>query len=198
MLSVSGLKRPGLKPITFTLNAGECFTISGPSGSGKSLLLRALADLDPNEGDLTLDGRPRETFSGPEWREQVIFFAAEPGWWADHIGEHFDDFHQAHPYLNRLGLPEECKDWSVARTSTGERQRLALIRGLIKKPKVLLLDEPTSALDAEMTTAVENLIDERRSEGAAIIWVTHDTHQADRMGSRRFTIISGNFSETVE
>lgn len=73
MLSVSGLKRPGLEPITFTLNAGECFTISGPSGSGKSLLLRALADLDPNEGDVTLDGRVRETFSGPEWREQVIF-----------------------------------------------------------------------------------------------------------------------------
>ena len=198
MLSVSGLKRPGLEPITFTVNAGECLTISGLSGSGKSLLLRSLADLDPNEGDIKLDGRARETFLGPEWREQVMFFAAEPGWWADHVGEHFADFSQALPYLNRLGLPEECRDWSISRTSTGERQRLALVRGLIKKPKVLLLDEPTSALDAELTAKVETLVDEQRNEGATVIWVTHDTRQADKMGSRRFTVVSGVFSEVTE
>ena len=55
----------------------------GPSGSGKSLFLRALADLDPNEGDLRLDGESREAMSGPQWRRRVTYVAGESGWWDD-------------------------------------------------------------------------------------------------------------------
>ena len=56
MLSVSALARPALGPVSFELADGECIAVGGASGSGKSLLLRAIADLDPNEGAVTLDG----------------------------------------------------------------------------------------------------------------------------------------------
>jgi len=59
MLAVRNLTRPGLEPTSFELAAGECVALRGPSGAGKTLLLRALADLDPNEGEVALDGTPR-------------------------------------------------------------------------------------------------------------------------------------------
>jgi len=66
-----------------------------PSGAGKSLLLRAIADLDPNEGTVKLDGMLREAVPAPHWRSQVTYVAAEPGWWGDTVQEHFTAWHQA-------------------------------------------------------------------------------------------------------
>ena len=127
----------------------------GPSGAGKTLLLRAVADLDPNEGRVTLDGRDRSTMSGPEWRRLVGYVPAEPGWWADTVGEHFGEWTAALAFLRDLGFREEAKAWPITRLSTGERQRLALVRALIMRPRVLLLDEPTAALDVASVAAVE-------------------------------------------
>jgi putative ABC transport system ATP-binding protein len=56
---------------------------------GKTLLLRTVADLDPNDGVVTLDGRDRSTIAGPEWRRLIVYVPAEPRWWADTVGEHF-------------------------------------------------------------------------------------------------------------
>jgi putative ABC transport system ATP-binding protein len=103
--------------------------VRGPSGAGKTLLLRAVADLDPNEGVVTLDGRDRSTIAGPEWRRLVGYVPAEPGWWADTVGEHFGEWTAALAFVRDLGFPEA----------------LALVRALMKRPKVLLLDEPTAA-----------------------------------------------------
>src|SRR5262252_689372 len=89
LLQVRDLRTDLLKSASFSLSAGECIAISGPSGSGKTLLLRAIADLDPNEGMVSLDGHDRSTVPGPEWRRRVDYLPAEPGWWADIVGEHF-------------------------------------------------------------------------------------------------------------
>src|SRR5215467_12741386 len=74
---------------SFELHAGECVALQGASGVGKSLLLRAIADLDPNEGFVELHGMPRETTPAPVWRKHVTYVAAESGWWADTVQEHF-------------------------------------------------------------------------------------------------------------
>ncbi|MBF0336032.1 MAG: ATP-binding cassette domain-containing protein, partial [Alphaproteobacteria bacterium] len=130
MLSVRDLTRPGLAPASFDLADGECVAVRGVSGSGKTLLLRAVADLDPAEGTVTLDGAPREAISGPQWRRLVGYLPAEPGWWGEAVAEHFEDWAGMAPLVLRLGLPDGAGDWPVARLSTGERQRLALLRAI--------------------------------------------------------------------
>jgi len=66
VLTIGGLARPGLEPVHLNVSAGECVVISGPSGAGKSLFLRAAADLDPNTGEVALDGVARSSFTGPD------------------------------------------------------------------------------------------------------------------------------------
>jgi putative ABC transport system ATP-binding protein len=87
MLQVRDLRTAILKPASFALSMGECVAIRRPSAAGKTLLLRAIADLDPSEGLVTLEGRDRSAIAGPEWRRLVGYVPAEPGWWADIVGE---------------------------------------------------------------------------------------------------------------
>ena len=94
MLRVSALTRLHIS-VSFELKDGECIALQGPSGVGKSLLLRAIADLDPNEGTVKLDETLREAMPAPLWRKQVTYLAAEPGWWADTVQEHFTACHAA-------------------------------------------------------------------------------------------------------
>ena len=91
MLEVADLHRVGLKPTSFSLADGTCVAVKGPSGAGKTLLMRAIADLDPNEGRVTLNGEDRALIPAPLWRRRVIYVPAEPGWWAETVGEHFGD-----------------------------------------------------------------------------------------------------------
>lgn len=195
MLIVRELARPGLAPVSFTLQPGECLAVQGPSGAGKTLLLRAVADLDPNRGQVILDDEARDKLPGPVWRRRVIYVPAESGWWSERVGEHFSDWKQAVPLLPMLRLSEAVRDWSVQRLSTGERQRLALLRALILEPRILLLDEPTSGLDSEASAAVERLLDSRLQAGLGILWVTHDHAQARRMARRGLFLESGRVRE---
>lgn len=197
MLSVRNLQFPGMAPVSFELATGECLVIQGPSGSGKSLLLRALADLDPNEGEVRLDKQLREDLPATHWRQLLAYLPAESGWWADHVGTHFSDWLAALPLLNKLRLSAECGDWLVRNLSTGEKQRLALIRTLILNPRVLLLDEPTSALDQSNTRLIETMVEECLSRGLGALWVTHDNAQAKRLAQRCLMIANGHAREVL-
>ena len=135
MLEVRDLHTPLLKPASFALRSGECIALKGPSGAGKTLLLRAIADLDPNAGSVRLQGRDRSTIPGPDWRRLVGYVPAEPGWWAETVGEHFAEWDAAVAIVARLGFPDETKTWLISRLSTGERLRLAVARALIVRPE---------------------------------------------------------------
>ena len=198
VLQVRDLRTSILKRASFTLCAGECIAVTGSSGAGKTLLLRAIADLDPSDGVVSLDGRDRSTIAAPEWRRLVGYVSAEPGWWAETVGEHFRDWQAASAYLRKLGFSEETRTWPIARMSTGERLRLALIRALMVQPKVLLLDEPTAALDAASEAAAESLISCRLEAGVAVLWVTHDEAQAKRIARRRLVVEAGRVCERAE
>ena len=200
LLSVRDLRRLHLAA-SFDLAAGECVVLRGPSGAGKTQLLRALADLDPNEGTVLLDGTPREAVPAPLWRGRVVYLAAEPGWWADTVGEHFPDWRAAAFLAERLGLPAACGTWPVQQLSTGERQRLALVRALVSVPppgpRVLLLDEPTAGLDEAAKAAAEALVAERRAAtGLGVLWVTHDAAQARRVARRWLLVRDGLLEES--
>ena len=195
MLRIRGLTRAGLGPVDLDLEAGACAALAGPSGAGKSLLLRAISDLDPNDGQVSLDGTSRSSMPAPEWRRKVGYLAAESGWWEDTVGLHFLDAEGVAPLLSGLGLDPEALGWPIERLSTGEKQRLALARLLELDPRVLLLDEPTAALDPDSRAAVEKLIGERLAGGAAVLIVTHDKDQAGRLASRRLTMAGGRLQE---
>jgi len=197
ILQVRDLRTNLFKPASFSLSAGECVAVRGPSGAGKTLLLRAIADLDPNEGLVCLDGHDRSMIAGPEWRRLVGYLPAEPGWWADTVGEHFSEWTAALAVVKDLGLPEEAKAWPITQLSTGERLRLALVRAMMLRPKVLLLDEPTASLDPASVAAVEALIATRVRAGLAVLWVTHDTEQAKRIAHRLLVIEGGQVREEV-
>lgn len=199
MLLVENLRslRSGLEPLSLELRDGQCVAMRGRSGSGKTLLLRAIADLDPNEGTVALDGMPRSEIAAPLWRAQVAYVPTESGWWAERVGEHFADWETARPFIEALLLPDEIRNWPIARLSTGERQRLALARALMLAPRVLLLDEPTSSLDAASTTAVECVMRDYRQRGAGVLWVTHDAEQRRRVADRCLVVGNGVVEETA-
>ncbi len=187
-LRLAGLHSGLAGPFDLALDAGECVAVTGASGSGKSLMLRMIADLDPSRGEVWLEGRERRDFPAPAWRRQVLYNAAETGWWSEVVADHFRDAAMgfARTMVPRLGLPPDLLDGAVLRLSTGERQRLALIRALARAPKVLLADEPTGALDQEATALVETILRERLAGGMAILLVTHSPEQAARLGHRQF------------
>jgi len=196
MLTARGIRRSGLvAPVDLAVDAGEAVAVLGPSGSGKSLLLRAIADLDPNEGEVRLDGAERAAMAAPQWRRKVAYLPAEPGWWAETARAHFPDPEAAKALLLRVNLAADILDRSVATLSTGERHRLALVRMLLQDPRVLLLDEPTSGLDEASAAKVEEIIRERLTAGCAILFATHDRAQAERLSSRCLRVADGTVTE---
>ena len=196
LLEVKGLKTAQLGPLDLCLQSGELVQISGESGAGKSLLLRALADLDPSSGTVMLAGQNRERIEPPDWRRQVAYVPAETAWWAPEVVEHFPvgwNPEQAKAWLERFSLAEESLHWEVERLSSGERQRLGLLRAFLNRPRVLLLDEPTANLDLDNTRRIERAVrGYLAEEGGAALWVSHDTLQRGRLGGRILEIKDGS------
>lgn len=184
MLHISYLSILRLTLENFSLYQGELVCVMGPSGSGKSLLLRAIADLDPNDGVVTLGGIERVKIDAPEWRKNVTYVATTPAWWGDYVRDHFSDERRAREELAMMALPADVFDWTIDRLSTGESQRVSLARAIAGTPKFLLLDEPTSSLDEAAAFEVERRIAQLAADTTGIIMVTHDLAQARRMGSR--------------
>jgi ABC-type multidrug transport system ATPase subunit len=185
-LFVEGLRSAHAGPFTFEVPSGKCLAITGASGSGKTLLLRMLADLDPHEGTVSLEGVDRASLPATEWRRRAGLVPARSGWWTDLVSEHFPAGSDAtyRRLAAELFLSERLFDRPIEEASTGERQRLALIRALIAEPRLLLLDEPTASLDPVSTQAVETVISRQMASGATVVWVTHDAAQAERVGDR--------------
>ncbi|MBL8399290.1 MAG: ATP-binding cassette domain-containing protein [Candidatus Accumulibacter sp.] len=194
MLRLDQLATRHVGPLSLTIAAGECVCVQGASGSGKSLLLRAIADLDPHDGEIYLNDLACSAQPAARWRASVTLLMAESQWWAERVGEHFPVGVDP-AWLDGLALPKDALDWTVARCSTGERQRLALLRALMGQPAVLLLDEPTGNLDEQSARLVESLLaDYRRCRQATLLWISHDERQAARIASRRFLLSDGQLT----
>ena len=129
-----------LNEVSLTVPRGQVVCLSGPSGSGKSRLLRAVADLEPHSGQISLDNLNQQSVPAHQWRRQVVMVSAESQWWFDEVSAHFPEG-AGERLPAALGFPAEVMDWSVSRLSSGERQRLALWRALVQEPDALLLDE---------------------------------------------------------
>ena len=185
LLSLQNVSFLNCGPYSFTLSKGECVGIRGPSGIGKTQLF-------PSTGDILLNGCSKDSVAPAIWRSKVTMLPTDSVWWYDDVGSHFPTLLQK-KFLKgmcaKLGLPEEIIHWQVSRLSTGEKQRLALVRSLQIKPAVLLLDEPTSALDGVNTQLVENLLSRLcTNEKLSLVWVSHDAEQLSRVSDRILTM----------
>lgn len=170
---------------------GAATALVGPSGSGKTSLLRAIVDLDPNEGEVSLDGARRSQMSAPAWRRRVAYVPAEPGWWGTRAGDHVGPAEVYALDLAAFDLPPRLLEQPIAELSTGERQRLALALALARRPAALLLDEPTSALDEANRDRVEAVLGRAVAAGTAVLMTTHDPRQIERLGLRTVRIAGG-------
>jgi ABC-type iron transport system FetAB ATPase subunit len=175
-------------PYCLQIAGGRVTGLQGASGAGKTLLLRAIADLDPHQGQARLGDMHCTQVPAPVWRKTVALLPAESFWWFDRVGEHFLQplQEESTARLEQLGFAREVMDWEVSRLSTGEKQRLAIARLLQNKPAALLLDEPTASLDAANIECVETLLlDYCRQQQVPLLWVSHDSGQLDRVADVR-------------
>jgi len=181
--------------ISLDVYHGEMLGIVGPSGSGKSSLLRLLNRLDePTSGTVFLDGQDYRQFPPRELRRRVGMVTQRPflfpGAVAGNVrfgpwqrGEVLAD-EDIVQLLERVGLPGFAAR-AVANLSGGEQQRVSLARALANHPEILLLDEPTSALDEQAKTGIEQLICSLvKDTSLTCVMVTHDRDQARRMCDR--------------
>lgn len=190
VLQVINLSGTGFGPVDLALEKGRCLCLSGPSGAGKSRLLRAIADLDPHRGELLLDGNPNTEMPPCAWRRRVGLLPAESGWWAERVGDHFENGISAET-VKQLGFDADIFDEPVDHLSSGQKQRLALLRLLANQPDVLLLDEPTANLDPVNTRRVEVLLARVMRAGTALLWISHDPDQITRVSDEHRVLKNG-------
>jgi len=188
--------------ISLEVHRGELLGLVGPSGSGKSSLLRLLNRLDePTTGTVFLEDQDYRLIAPPELRRRVGMVTQRPFLFPGDIasnlrfgpaqrGETLPDAEIA-GLLERVGLPEFAAR-NVANLSGGEQQRVSLARALANQPEILLLDEPTSALDEHAKSGIEELIRNLVSANRyTFVLVTHDRDQARRVCDRVALIEAG-------
>lgn len=181
--------------ISLEVRRCETLGILGPSGSGKSSLLRLLNRLDePTSGTVYLDGEDYRQIPPRTLRQRIGMVTQRPFLFPGDVASNLrfgpaqrgDTLREEEiaSLLERVGLPGFAAR-NVANLSGGEQQRVSLARALANRPEILLLDEPTSALDEEAKAGIEELIRNVAGEGClTFILVTHDREQARRLCHR--------------
>lgn len=200
-------QRQVLNGVTMTVASGEIVCLLGPSGSGKSSLLRCVNRLaEPPVGTVFLDDADVTTMDVLHLRRQVgmVFqqVALFPGTVADNVAYGMTLQKQTLSpsdisYLLQLAdLPPELAEQDSHALSGGQAQRVAIARALATEPSALLMDEPTSALDPASTRHVEETILKlRQTLGLTVLWVTHNPDQAKRIADRVILLVNGRLED---
>lgn len=196
-----------LEAVDLSLDSGERMAISGPSGAGKTLLLRALGMLDPVQaGSILWRGGTMRGSDVPKFRRSVIYVRQRPslfpGTVRDNlrapftltgaVGEYADSL--IRQQLAGLGLSADFLETDSRNLSGGETQAVALLRALQLNPIVLLLDEAFSAMDSATAQGAEGLVENwlRADSARALLLVTHHEAQAERLAKRRIRMRHGH------
>lgn len=192
-----------LKNVSCEVRGGEILTVLGPSGSGKSSLLRCLNRLESiDQGKIFLNGVETRQIKTQELRRRVGMLFQTPSLLPLTVAENLRmgpklrketmDEPAYRLLLEKVGLKMEFLDRNVETLSVGERQRAALAQVLANHPEALLLDEPTSALDPPAVLKIEELI-KSHPQGLKVmtLLVTHNVEQALRFDAQTLVLVNG-------
>lgn len=197
-----------LKDITLQVQAGDWLTIEGPSGSGKSLLLKLIASLlTPTTGNIYFNGQNQATFNKVDYRKQISYCFQQPSLFGQTVKDNlvfpfiirniaFDE-QRAITALDNVDLPKKFLEKEIKTLSGGQKQRVALIRNLLFPPKVLLLDEITTGLDTQTKDIVNHLLVGYQNEGMTVLSVTHDEREISE-ADHLIRIVAGRMAESHE
>ncbi|CAG9259003.1 Putative ABC transport system ATP-binding protein [Paraburkholderia unamae] len=197
-----------LQPTDFALRAGERCVLTGPSGSGKSVFLRALALLDaPDGGEVLWHGEHVTRARIVRYRRHIAYLRQRPALLDGSVEDNLRypytlavyrdarfDAARARALFDAAGRASDFLGRLTSELSGGEAQIVALVRVLQLDPDALLLDEPTASLDPESARGVEALVAgwfDQASAARATVWVSHDPAQAQRVGTRHLTMRAG-------
>jgi alpha-D-ribose 1-methylphosphonate 5-triphosphate synthase subunit PhnL len=203
-----GVTLPVVANVDFEVAPGECVALTGPSGTGKSSILKMIygsyrcdrGQILVKRGDEMVDVASAEPRRILALRRQTVgyvtqFLRAVPRVPAlDIVAEPSADADveqrraKAADMLRRLNIPERLWSLPPATFSGGEQQRVNIARGLLPDLPVLLLDEPTASLDATNRAVVVDLIAEKKRRGAAIVAIVHDEDVRDAVADRLIDI----------
>jgi len=193
---------PILQDINLTIDAQEWVTLSGPSGGGKSTLVRLIASLlSPTSGTLLFDGQSVEDYDPIAYRRRVSYSFQQPTLFGQTVRDNLSfpyqirqlpfDEARAVSGLTYVGLNASDLDKGVNDLSGGQRQRVALLRNVMIYPEVLILDEVTAGLDAENKAFVWSLVEHfNQDDKLTIIAITHDQAEIDA-AKRLITLENG-------
>ncbi len=199
VISTDGLSkrfgdRVAVDDLTVVVSAGEIVGLLGPNGAGKTTTLRMLAGIiAPSAGRATVDGRD-PALEPEKVHESIGFLTEAPGFYerlsAERNLAYFAAFYggidakaAAARELERLGLADRARD-KVGTFSKGMKQRLALARVLLHKPRILFLDEPTAGLDPEAARDLRELIVSLKKDGCTVLLSTHNLSEAEELSDR--------------
>lgn len=181
--------------IDLRVQAGQVVAVAGPSGVGKSSLLRCLVRLDePAAGRVLVDGTDAAELDPCVLRRRIGLVAQAPAMLPGDVranlayGLEAPREAELREALAATGLAPELLDRDARELSGGEAARVAVARALTRDPGALLLDEPTAALDRDSAAAVETLVRELAERGLGVLVVTHDDAQAERLADERIEV----------
>lgn len=187
-----------LEGVDVAVPADGVTALIGPSGSGKTRLLRLLNGLDlPAAGTIRYRGTPLDQLDRRELRRQVGMVFQRPPLFPGTVLENLRvaradlDRDRAAAALERVRLPPDQLDQDARSLSGGEAQRMCFARALLTGPDVLLADEPTAGLDEAPKLALEALTRELADDGVAIVWVSHDRDQVERLADHTLVLRDG-------
>ena len=193
-----------LEDVSLSVEAGAHLTITGPSGSGKSSLLKLLAALvSPSSGRIVYQGRDLEDLDPVAYRREVSYCFQQPLLFGqtvrDNMAFPFEirqlpfDQERVLSALARLNLGPEFLEKPIKELSGGEKQRVALVRNLLFESKVLLLDEVSSGLDEQTKLLLRAFLKDLHQAGVTLIEVTHDQREIEE-AEHLVTIVEGRLA----